>query len=506
MRERAAPLWFREHQRRKKGSGGDWDGIRSLPMKDQPASRSIDLVAKLGLYTATMIVVGSMIGSGIFKKPAIMATQLHSPGLLVLTWVLAGGITLFGALSNAEIASMMPEAGGQYVFFRRIYNDFVGFLYGWAVFSVIQTGSIASIAYVFAEYAGYFVSLPRLSPEWEKVSFDLFGVIQVTPLASLGVKLLTAGCIGLLTAVNIFGVALGGAVQNVFTTLKIVAILAIVVLAFGAGGGSASHFVEAGPGLAPLAPGIGPLVAALGTGLSGAFWAYDGWNNITYIAGEIKTPARNIPRALFLGTGIVVAVYLVTNLAYLYVMPLARMAGSQLVAADVMRAALGPVGGALISGLVLFSTFGTVNGTVLASARVSYALAKDGLFFDGIGAVHPRYRTPHVALVLQGVWSALLVFSGTFDQLTDMLIFVSWIFYAAGALGVFVMRRRAPDAPRPYRVPGYPIVPLVFVVFATIYVVVSLVENPRNALFGLILVGIGVPLYVWRRWQARRSA
>jgi basic amino acid/polyamine antiporter, APA family len=470
------------------------------PASPPPSSLS----QRLGLYTATMIVIGSVIGSGIFKKPAVMAAQLGSPILLLLTWVIAGTVTLFGALSNAEIAGMITAVGGQYVFFRRIYNDFFGYLYGWSVFAVIQTGSIASIAYVFAEYCGYFVHLPTLPPAWEKISVNLLGVIQVTPFANFGVKALTAACILLLTMVNISGVVLGGAVQNIFTTGKIVAIGAVVVLSFALGHGSLDHLTST---TAHVPVGTLALIGALGAAVRGAFWAYDGWNNITYIAGEVREPSRTIPRALFIGALVVMSVYVLTNLAYLYVIPLEEMAQSKLVAADAMQRVFGATGAALISSLVILSTFGTANGTILASARVYFAMARDGFFFRGLGQVHPRFETPARSLLVQGIWASLLVFSGTFDQLTDMLIFVSWIFYFMGALGVFILRRKEPDTPRPYRVWGYPVVPLVFVVFAAAYVVVTLFDDTRNSLFGLILVALGIPLYfVFRRRMGRQDS
>lgn len=462
------------------------------------------LEARLGLYTAVTVVVGSMIGSGIFKKPAVMAEQLGSPTLLLLTWALAGAVTCFGALSNAEVAGVFPEAGGQYVYFRRIYNDFVGYLYGWSVFAVIQTGSIASIAYVFAEYTSYFVPLPRLSAELEGLSLSLGGVITIAPLAHLGLKLLTVGTILGLTAVNIAGVAFGGAVQAVLTTLKVAAVLVVIALAFAVGQGSAQNFVAPGPGVTPAGSGgVLSLVAGLGLALSGAFWGYDGWNNVTYLAGEVRRANRTIPRALFSGTALVVGVYMLVNLAYLYVLPVAEMAGVKLVAAEVMQRVLGPVGGALISGLVMLSTFGSTNGSILASARVSYAMSRDRLFFAALGRVHPRTHTPHLALLAQGIWASLLVFSGTFDQLTEMLIFVSWIFYALAAAGVFVLRRTQPELHRPYRVWGYPWVPALFVAFASVFVVVTLLQNPRNALLGLLLVALGLPLY--GRWKEKED-
>ena len=455
-----------------------------------------DLLPRLGLYAASAVVVGSMIGSGIFKKSAVMAGHLHAPGWLLATWVLAGAITCAGALSNAEVAGMFPRAGGQYVYFRKAYNDFVAFLYGWAIFAVIQTGSIASIAYVFAEYLGYFIWLPRLSPELEGLSYHLFGPITITPLAHLGLKLLTVTVIALLTGLNTLGVALGGAIQSLFTTLKVAAVGALVLVTFGVGQGSIGNFSDPG-GVVPSLTAGGPwaLIAGVGLALSGAFWSYDGWNNVTFLAGEVKDPTRNMPLALGLGTALVVGVYLLVNMAYLYMLPTAEMAGSRLVAADVMQRVLGPVGGALISGLVVLSTFGSTNGSIMASARVSFAMAQDGLFFSALGRVHPRFRTPAVALAVQGVWASVLVFSGSFDQLTDMLIFVSWIFYALAALGVISLRSRMPDRHRPYRVWGYPMVPALFAAFAATFVVVTLTQNPRDALMGLTLLAPGVLLY-----------
>ncbi len=471
--------------------------------KDRPA-----LVQRLGLYTATMIVMGSMIGSGIFKKPAVMAAQLRSPFLLLLTWMLAGVVTLFGALSNAEIAGMITAVGGQYVFFRRIYNNFIGYMYGWAIFAVIQTASIASIAYIFAEYSSTFFSLPNLPAHWEQLSLNFLSVIPMTPLSHFGIKMLTVTCILFLTAVNICGVAVGGAVQDILTTLKILAIGIVVLLAFFLGQqGNFSHFTAGGGDMVPLGGGFFGRVGAMGLAFSGAFWAFDGWNNITYVAGEVRSPSTTIPQALFLGTTAVIAVYVLTNLAYLYVLPLSQMARSELVAAAAMKQIIGTSGAALISALVMLSTFGTANGTILASARVSYAMARDGLFFRSLGHVHPYFHTPARALLVQGMWASLLVFSGTFDQLTDMAIFVQWIFYCLGALGIFVLRKKEPMTARPYRVWGYPVVPAVFVLFAAVYVGVTLIEGLRNALLGLLLVALGIPFYFyWRRSGSSGSA
>lgn len=470
------------------------------------------LLPTLGLFTTVAMITGSIIGSGVFRKPALMASQLGSPELLILVWVLAGLLTLFGALTNAEIASMLSATGGQYIFFQKIYGNFVAYLYGWAVFAVIQTGSIASIAYVFGDYTQYFVTLPRFAPELEQsVTFYIPFIGTIFPLANIGVKLVTIGAISLLTGVNYLGVRFGGIVQGVFTTLKLAAMAFLIVAAFTYSGGSVANFVTDAPNSpAASASGIG-LIFLLVTGLAGAFWTYDGWNSITYIAGEIKNPNRTIPRALFIAMMIVITTYVSINLAYLYVMPVEAMAKSTLVASDVAKIVMGAIGGTFIAAAVMISTFGTTNGTILASARVYYAMANDKLFFQSSGTIHPTYRTPGNALIIQALWTCCLVLSGTFDTLTDMLIFVTWIFYAMGAYGVFILRKRMPDAPRAYKVFAYPFVPATFVIIATLYVFITLyndivayMQNQTpiiNSVFGLFLVATGLPFY----WYFRKK-
>jgi len=475
---------------------------------------SSGLLRALGFWATTSLVIGSVIGSGIFKKPALMASQLCSPELLIAIWVAAGLLTLAGALTNAEIAGMISETGGQYVFFRKMYGDFVAYLYGWAVFAVIQTGSIASITYVFSEYSEFFFTLPRLPADVEQsVVLNVPFIGAITPLANIGVKGLTMLVVAGLTTVNYLGVRFGGGVQVLFTSLKVAAIMALVAAGFALFDGSAAHFVQDSPAGVPRGAALLP---AIFLALSGAFWAYDGWNNITYVAGEVRDPQRNIPRALFVGTLVVIAVYVVVNLAYLWVLPIDGMAASKLVASDVAQAVLGPMGGAFIAAAVMISTFGTSNGTILASARCHFALAQSGRFFRPVGNVHPLFRTPATSLAWQAGWTCVLVLTGTFDTLTDTLIFVSWVFYAAGALGVFVLRRKMPDAHRPYRVWGYPYVPALFVAVATLYVGVTLYNDVAayvageipfvTSVFGLALVAAGVPLYFCFRLSAARRA
>lgn len=463
---------------------------------------SSELPRSLRTTAAMAIVVGSVIGSGIFKKTSVMADALPSPLLVLAVWVVAGIITCLGTLSTAELTAAFPESGGLYAHLRRTMGRFVAFIYGWSVLSVIQTGSIASIAYVFAQYLRHFGQWGELAPGYADVGTTLFGWIDLYPLRDLGTKLVAVGCIVLVTLLNVVRVSLGAVVQEVSTAAKLLIVGGVVALAaFGAG--EVSHFTSV-PLVPPELSGLG-LVGAVTLALSGAFWAYDGWINVTFVAAELRDPARSAPRALVGGLLVVMVAYVAMNAAYFYLLPLDAVRGSDLVVADALARVI-PFGAALASAAVVISTFGAVNGMVLSSARVYYAMARDGQLPARIAAVHPRFRSPHVALLVQGVWSVALVFSGTFDQITDMLIFVSWGFYALLALAVILARVRFPDVVRPYRVPGYPVVPVVFILFSGAYLVLSVMENTRNALAGTILVVLGLPVYVFGRWRARHSS
>ncbi len=469
---------------------------------------NIQLVPRLGLATTILIVIGAVIGSGIFRKPGVMASQLGSPELLLLVWLVAGIVTFFGALTNTEIAGMITETGGQYIYFQKMYGDFFAYLYGWSMFAVVQTGSIASITYVFAEYSQYFFTLPRFAESTEKY-FEIFipFIGYIYPLQNIGVKLLAILVITLLTVVNYFGIIFGGGVSAFFTTMKILAILILAVAGFIFGNGSFSNFTIHSAGHTDI-----PVILAITAALSGAFWAYDGWNNITYIAGEVKNPQKNIPLALFYGTLTVIVIYIMINLAYLYILPVDIMSKSKLVAADTAKSFLGDLGTAFIVLAVMLSTFGTSNGSIMASARVYFAMAKKKVFFPSLGTIHPKFHTPSVSLVVQSLWASILILSGTFDTITDMLIFVSWIFYGLGAFGVFILRKKMPDTPRPYRVPAYPFVPAIFVLFSAFFVCITLYNDINNyminnfapgepriikSLFGLLFVAMGIPLFVY---------
>ena len=439
---------------------------------ENESTRQPQLLRGLGLKEAISVVIGAIIGSGIFLTPRAIAQAIPSPGIILLVWVISGILTLFGALAYAELGAMMPRSGGQYVYLREAFGPLWGFLFGWTLFLVIQTGSIAAVAVAFAEYTGYFI-----------------------PLSPSLIKVVAILCILSLTAVNYIGVRIGGWVQNIFTLLKVVAIVALVVLGFGLGGGSWTNFQ-------PLWGGVNHqgLLRAFGVAMVAALWSYDGWNNVGFVAEEIKNPQRNLPIALAFGTLAVIVIYLSANLVYMYTLPVGQIAQSQLVAADVAKKFIGPLGGAAISAAVLVSTFGTVNGFILAGPRVYYAMAKDGLFFKKIGEIHRSFRTPAFSIILQGLWASLLTLTGKFEQLFTYVIFASWIYYAMLVSGVIVLRRKYPSAPRPYKTWGYPIVPMLFVAIALWFVYNTLTSDPRDSVMGLILVLLGLPAYwYWRR-------
>lgn len=459
------------------------------------------LATRLGLFTALLIVISSMIGSGVFKKLAPMTDGLESGGLVLLAWLIAGVITLFGAATNAEVAGLIAEPGGQYVYFKEMFGNAFAFIYGWSCFSVIQSASIASIAYVFAESVNVILPLPHLSPGLENLS--ILGIFN--PLNNFGVKMLTIVTILFLTGANYLGVIFGGYISNVFTILKVAGIFVIIVLGLTISGGAVENLAPIGenPAAAYNGTSLG-LFGAMFAAMLGAFWAYDGWNNIGYLGGEVKNPKRNIPIALFGGVSIVIIIYLLINFVYLYVLPVDMVIEyanreNTIIAVEVMRSFTGNYGAFFISILIMVATFGTTNGSILASSRIYFAMARDRLFFKSAAKVHPKFRTPYTSLLIQGGWASVLTLSGTFDQLTDMLIFASFIFYGAGALGVFVLRKKLKDQHRPYKVWGYPWIPGIFVLFCAVLVVVTIIQNPRDAGIGLALVLIGIPFYyMWK--------
>lgn len=464
---------------------------------------SAALAKKLGFWSATSIITGSIIGSGVFMKPSSMAAQLGSPVWLTLVWVIAGLFSLFGALVYAELGAMMPETGGIYVFFRKCFGDFVAYLYGWAAFAVINTAAVAAIAFVCAYYADYFLHLPHFSEAVvNRYVWHIPFIGDLYPLKDIGVKSLAILLVTGLTALNYLSVKAGSQFQVLSTVLKIAVIAALIFGIFFSGKGSLANFTTAGT----AASGNG-LLSGIITAMTGAFFAYDGWINITSMAGEIKNPQKNIPRSLWLGVLICILVYVLVNQAYLYVLPLDKVATSPLVAADAMGVALGQTSEAIVAVMIVICTFGAINGNVMATARITYAMGRDKVFSAWSGKDHPRFQTPGNALWLHGAWTCMFILTGSFDMLADMFVFITWIAYGLGAMGIFMLRKKMPLAERPYKIWGHPYITLIFIVFSGFYLVTTVYNDISNYLanrqpvinsvLGLIITGMGIPLFFY---------
>jgi len=464
----------------------------AAPSPGDAAGSRVELVRGLSLLDATLLIVGSVIGSGIFFAPSIMAGYLQSPGLLLGLWLLGGFLTLAGALSYAELAAAMPRAGGQYVFLSEAFSPLFGFLYGWTFLLAINTGFVAAVAVAFAKTLGFFV--PGIGEEHLLLSAGglRFSTAQLVALAVIAV----------LTWINVTGLRTGASVQNAFTIAKLAAIAALVALALATTRGSAANFQPL------LSLALGPdgvrlgLFAALAGAMSKALFSYDAWMSVTLAAEEVKEPEKTLPRSLVLGTLGVTAAYAAAVAVYLYVVPIGEMAtvAENRIATEAAVRIIGPVGGAFVAVAVLVSTFGCVNGLTLSGARVVYAMARDQLFFRRAAAVHPVHRTPAAALVLHGVVAAALTLTGTYSDLLTMTAFSSLLFNVLTVAGLFVLRRRRADLPRPYRVWAYPLVPALYVVVAAFFLAYMPVADPRNTGLGLLLTAAGVPAYLyWRR-------
>ncbi len=463
------------------------------------------LTKKIGFWAATAIIIGSIIGSGVFMKPASMAEQLGSPIWLTVVWVIAGLFSLFGALVYAELGAMMPETGGIYVYFRRMFGDFVAYLYGWAAFSVMNTAAVAAIAFVCAQYADYFLHLPGFDAVTEQsVVLHLPFIGDIFPLKNFGVKSLAITLVAGLTWLNYRSVKAGSSFQLISTVVKIGVIAALVVGIFFFGHGSFDNFFRS-----ENPKQGGALLSGFIAALTGAFFAYDGWVNITFVAGEIKQPQRNIPRSLFTGVIACIIVYILVNQAYLYVLPVEKIAASSLVASDAISIALGNTGGALVAAMIVICTLGAINGNIMATTRVTYAMGKDKVFLPWAGKEHRRYQTPGNALWLHAAWIALLIVSGSFDMLADMMVFISWIAYGMGAVGIFMLRKKLPHAERPYKIWLHPFVTLLFIGFTALFLIITVYNdvtnylNDRqpvvNSLLGIVITALGVPLYFYFR-------
>ena len=495
------------------------------------------LVQSLGLFSATALVIGSMIGSGIFIVEADIARGTNSPALYLGAWVVTAVLTMIGALSYGELAAMMPTAGGQYVYLRESLGPLWGFLYGWTLFLVIQTGTIAAVCVAFGKFLGVF--FPAISTTHWLWHIAHVPALRVGPmvLGNMEIGLNTANLTGIvvvffLAVVNIFGVKLGAIIQDVFTSAKALSLAGLILLAFTVGRNATAWAANFGPGwsqfwknagwssLHPVQVGIGgPIVLVnlaviLAVVQVGSLFSADSWNNVTFTAGEIKNPKRNIPLSLVLGTGFVLTVYFLASLGYILVLPLhGDPNGATVLARGVQFAAEDRVGTAaleqifhsagayMMAGAILVSTFGCANGLTLAGARVYYAMSRDGLFFKSVGKLHPRFKTPAAGLMVQASWATLLCLSGSYSQLLDYIIFAVLVFYILTIGGLFVLRIKRPDAPRPYKALGYPVLPGLYILLASWICIVLLRYKPQYTWPGLVLVLLGIPVYLF--WSLR---
>jgi APA family basic amino acid/polyamine antiporter len=511
------------------------ESVAVRPSRPQEAG----FVRELGLLDSTMIVAGSMIGSGIFIVPADIARQVGSAGWLILVWVVTGLLTIAAALSYGELAAMMPRAGGQYVYLRESYSPLWGFLYGWTLFLVIQTGTIAAVGVAFARFLG--VLVPWISPtNWIIPPIDLSDsyAVSLSTQQLVGILLLV-----FLTYINTRGIHLGKLIQNTFTSAKTLALVALIFLGLFVGANSEAISANFGDlwtprGVNPIRPDLSSIPAVAATaGAFGLFIAFcvaqvgslfssDAWNNVTFTAGEVKDPRRNIPLSLAAGTILVITLYVLANVAYLCVLPLEQIqtAPDDRVGTAALQAIFGPVGASIMAVAIIISTFGCNNGLVLAGARVYHAMARDGLFFRATGRLND-HRVPAWGLLLQCVWASLLVlprtrvrddagvqildasgapeYGNVYGMLLDYVVFAVLIFYVLTIAGIFVLRRKRPDAERPYRAFGYPLVPILYILAATTIMVVLLFYRTSTSWPGLLIVLTGIPVYLlWRRWGA----
>ncbi len=492
------------------------------------------MVKGLGLFSATAIVIGSMIGSGIFIVSADIARLTGSPALLIGAWLITAIMTMIAALSYGELAAMMPRAGGQYVYLREALGPMWGFLFGWTLFLVIQTGTIAAVGVGFGKFLGVF--FPAVSSTHWLLHLGHVPALRIGPmvLGNMEIGLNTANLAAvlitiLLTVVNVFGVRLGALVQNIFTTAKTLAILALVC--FGIALGRNAHAIAAnfsghafwtGAGwhaLHPLTIGAGGPVTFVGiltllaVVQTGSLFSADAWNNVTFTAGEVSNPKRNLPLSLILGTGIVMALYIAANFVYLFALPLVgdphgatnlargiQYASEDRVATAVLEQIFSRYGAYLMAAAILMSTFGCANGLILAGSRVYYAMSCDGLFFKATAKLHPRYKTPVASLLIQAVWTCVLCVSGSYSQLLDYIVCVELVFYILTIASVFVLRIKRPDADRPYRALGYPVLPAIYIAMAAWICLVLLRYKPQYTWPGLLIVVLGIPVYLlWSR-------
>jgi APA family basic amino acid/polyamine antiporter len=437
-----------------------------------------------------IFVVANIIGSGVYKKIAPMASELHSSIWILIAWIVGGIITLFGALSNAEVAGLLADTGGEFVYFKKIYNRFFAFMYGWSLFTVIQTATISSLAYVFAQSLNSIITIPAIFSSLQH--FTIGGVFY--PFQDFGVKITAILLILILTGLNISGLKSGAGVSKALTVLVFIGLLTIVFFGLSSTTAKPANFMD----FKDLTSGTITL-SSFYTAMLAAFWAYQGWVSVGFIGGEVKDPTRNIPKGIVTGVFIVIFIYLLVNVTYLTLLSIPQLvhiheSGNQIAAVEAVRTFWGKGGVLFISLLILVTTLGCTNASILTGARPYYAMAREKLFFQGITKINSA-NVPSNSLLWQGIWASVLVLSGTFDQLTDMIIFSVFIFYGATALGVFILRRRIPEVHRPYKVWGYPVVPAVFILFCIGLFFNTIITRPREAAIGMILIFSGIPVY-----------
>ena len=454
------------------------------------------LIRGLSLLDSVLLLVSGIIGSSIFFTAKDIAAPLPNPVLFMGVWVVGGLISLLGCVAFAELGSMFPDCGGQYIYLREAYGDLVAFLYGWMLFSVANGGTIAALSVAAAAYSGEVFPVVSQS----HVVLSLAG-ITLTRAHIFGLLL-----IAVLTYVNVVGLRWGALLQNLSTWTKFAAMSAFVLLGLAVGKGSWSHFKPSGPGGLTMGLGPGQLISALGIGLIAVFWAYDGWVYITWVAGEVKDPRRNVPRAMVLGILAVAAIYLAMNVTYVYAMPLGEIAKHETIAHATAAVLFSPRAAAWLSLTIAVSCFSAAATCTLSGARVYLAMAQDGVFFQRMAQVHPKWRTPAFSLIGQGLWSALLTVSGRYDQLYTYVIYGMVLSYTLTVIGLFILRWKRPEIPRPYRCTGYPILPAIYVLVGAAWTLNTIITRPKEALAGTIIVLIGVPGYLYWKRMSRRTA
>jgi APA family basic amino acid/polyamine antiporter len=470
--------------------------IASLPVNAEVASDAKPtLIRGLGLLDSVLLLASGIIGSSIFLTAKDIAGPLPHPTLFLLVWVIGGVVSLFGCAAFAELGSMFPESGGQYIYLREAYGDLVAFLYGWMLFSVANGGSIAALAVAAAAYTGEIV--PAISQG--HVVFAFAG-ITFTRAHAVGLLL-----IAILTYVNVVGLRWGTLLQNVSTWTKFAAMGAFVILGFAIGKGDWSHFQSHGM---PLMMGLSArqLVSVMGVALIAVFWAYDGWVYITWVAGEVKEPRRNVPRAMVLGVLVVGVIYLAMNMTYAYALPLSEIAKHETIASTAAAALFSPKAALWLSAVIAISCFSAAASCTLSGARVYLAMAQDGLFFRRMAEIHPKWRTPAFSLIGQGVWAAVLTVSGRYDQLYTYVIYGMVLSYTLTVIGLFLLRWKRPEVPRPYRCTGYPWLPAIYVLVGTAWTLNTIITRPAEAFWGTAIVLVGVPGYLYWKWSARKAA